>query len=223
MTREGAAVAGRLGGPLAISAGAGAGKTRALVELALSLLGGEALGEPCEPGSLTAITFTERAAAELDERLRGAVAERARGAAGEEAARWRRRLHALERMTVGTIHAFAAALLREHPVEAGLDPEFEVLEEDAADALRDEAAREAALAAAGGDEAARALLGGHGAAGRRGLAALLADLVRQRASLGLCGRPEPAPADAAAAARARGDLLAAAGAILARRGEAGTA
>jgi ATP-dependent exoDNAse (exonuclease V) beta subunit len=217
-------VTGRLGGPLAISAGAGAGKTRALVELALSLLGGEALGEPCDPGSLTAITFTERAAAELEERLRGAVAERARRAAGDEAVAWRRRLHALDRMTVGTIHAFAAALLREHPVEAGLDPEFQVLEEDAADALRREACRDAALSAAGGDAATRVLLAGHGAAGRRGgLAALLAELVRERASLGLAGPPEPAPADPAAAARARDDLLAAAGDILARRGEARTA
>ncbi|HEU4382788.1 MAG TPA: UvrD-helicase domain-containing protein [Anaeromyxobacteraceae bacterium] len=214
----------RLQGHLAISAGAGAGKTRALVELALALLGGEALGEPCEPGSLVAITFTERAAAELEERLRGAVAERAVLAEGEEATRWRRRLHALERMTVGTIHAFAAALLREHPVEAGLDPEFEVLEEDGAEALRREACREAALAAAGGDEASRALLAAHGAAGRRGgLAAVLADLTRERASLGRAGPADPAPADPGAAERARGDLLAGAATILARRVEARTA
>ncbi|HET6922443.1 MAG TPA: UvrD-helicase domain-containing protein, partial [Anaeromyxobacteraceae bacterium] len=199
---------GRLEGHLAVSAGAGAGKTRALVELALSLLSGEATGEPRDPGALVAITFTERAAAELEERLRAAVAARALAAAGEEAAHWRRRLHGLERMTVGTIHAFAAALLREHPVEVGLDPEFAVLDEDAADGLRQEAAREAALAAAEGEEAARALLAGHGAGGRRGgLAELLADLVRQRASLGLGGTPEPAPADPAAAGQAREALL----------------
>lgn len=214
---------GRLDGPLAVSAGAGAGKTRALVELALGLLGGEAAGEPCDPGSLVAITFTERAAAELEERLRAAVAGRALEA-GEEAAAWRRRLHGLERMTVGTIHAFAAALLRQHPVEAGLDPDLEVLDEETAEDLRREAAREAALGAADGEEAARVLLAGHGAGGRRGgLAALIADLVRQRASLGLGGAPEPAPADGGAAGRAREALLGAAQALLARRGEAGTA
>ncbi|HEY6104396.1 MAG TPA: UvrD-helicase domain-containing protein, partial [Anaeromyxobacteraceae bacterium] len=202
----------------------GAGKTRALIELALSLLSGEATGEPCDPGALVAITFTERAAAELEERLRAAVAGRALAAAGEEAALWRRRLHGLERMTVGTIHAFAAALLREHPVEAGLDPEFEVLDEDASDALRREAAREAALAAAEGEGAARVLLAAHGAGGRRGgLAELLADLVRRRASLGLAGAPEPAPADPAAGPGAREALLGAAESVLARRGAARTA
>jgi ATP-dependent exoDNAse (exonuclease V) beta subunit len=216
-------VLGRLGGHLAVSAGAGAGKTRALVELALGLLSGEATGEPCDPGSLVAITFTERAAAELEERLRAAVSARALSAAGEEAARWRRRLHGLERMTVGTIHAFAAALLREHPVEAGLDPEFVVLDEDAADALWRESAREAALAAAEGEEAARVLLAGHGAGGRRGaLAELLADLARQRASLGLTGPPQPAPADPATAGLVRDELIAAAEAVLARRGEVRT-
>ena len=56
--------------PTAVSAGAGSGKTTALVELCVRLLSGEALGAPCEPGELVAIPFTERAGAELGERLR---------------------------------------------------------------------------------------------------------------------------------------------------------
>ena len=43
--------------PTAVSAGAGSGKTTALVELCVRLLSGEATGEPCDPGSLAVVTF----------------------------------------------------------------------------------------------------------------------------------------------------------------------
>ncbi len=78
-----------LTGPTVVSAGAGSGKTTCLVELCVRLLAGEATGVPCDPAEIVAITFTEKAAVELEQRLRAAVAARAlegsaRGAGGED-------------------------------------------------------------------------------------------------------------------------------------------
>jgi ATP-dependent exoDNAse (exonuclease V) beta subunit len=215
----------RLDRATAVSAGAGSGKTTALVELCLRLLSGAATGSPLEPGSIVAITFTERAAEELSARLRGAVAARAREAAGADARAWRERLHALERMAVGTIHGWCGTLLREYAVEAGVDPEFEVLDEERSDRLRLEAARAEVLAAAdAGRAGARVLCAGYGAGGRRGgLAEVVAGLLRERATLGLAGPVVPAPADPGAAVAARDSLLSAARDLAGRRAEATTA
>ena len=121
----------------AVSAGAGSGKTTALVELCVRLLSGEATGTPLDPGAIAALTCTEKAAEELVQRLRAAVAEREREAAAAapgsaEAQAWLDRLHGVERMAVGTIHGFCGRLLREHAPEAGLDPEFTVVDEERA-------------------------------------------------------------------------------------------
>ncbi|GEJ57960.1 UvrD-helicase domain-containing protein [Anaeromyxobacter diazotrophicus] len=217
----------QLTGPTAVSAGAGSGKTTCLVELCLRLLSGEATGTPCEPGELVAITFTEKAAAELEERLREALAARAAAApAGSEEARaWRLRLAGLERMAVGTIHAFAGRLLREHALEAGVDPALEVLDEETSQLWRREAARAALVAALdAGRPEARRLATAHGAGGRRGgLAELVAELARERATLGEEGPARPAASDEGAARAARAAAIAAAEALLAARSEVKTA
>ncbi len=186
-----------LRGPTAVSAGAGAGKTTCLVELCIRLLSGEATGTAADPAELVVITFTERAAAELDERLRAAVrarwADEPEGSAEERA--WRVRLDGLDRAAIGTIHGFAARLLREHAAEAGIDPESSVLEEDVARLMRRDAARAAVIGAldAGGSLAAD-LCAGHGAGGRRaGLADLMVDLALARATRGDRSPPRPAP------------------------------
>jgi ATP-dependent exoDNAse (exonuclease V) beta subunit len=216
----------QLDAPTAVSAGAGSGKTTCLVELVLRLLSGEATGAPCEPAELAAITFTEKAAAELVERLRAALEARAAAAGTSEDARaWRRRLHALERMPVGTIHGFAGRLLREHAVEAGLDPELEVADEDTAQGWRQAAARAAVVAALdAGRPAARELAAALGAGGRReGLADVVADLVRERATLGDAAPPAPAPDRAGEARRAWDAVGAGARAVRALRAEVRTA
>jgi ATP-dependent exoDNAse (exonuclease V) beta subunit len=219
----------RLERPTAVSAGAGSGKTTSLVELCVRLLSGEATGAPCEPAALVAITFTEKAAEELVQRLREAVLERARGAAREapgsaEAQAWLDRLHGLDRMAAGTIHAFCGRLLREHAPEAGLDPEFSVVDEERASAWLAHASRGAVVAALdAGRPATRLLAAGLGAAGRRGLAALVAELVRARATRGDAGPPPVAPAAEERARDAWERLGAAAGDLLtlarAARGE----
>jgi ATP-dependent helicase/nuclease subunit A len=119
-----------------LSSGAGCGKTHVLTRRYLSHLEQDG----AEVGQLVAITFTDRAARQMRERIRQAVLDHLRAAATEQAAdRWARHLRGLETAQVSTIHAFCATLLRQHAVEAGLDPGFEVLEDVLATNLEIEA------------------------------------------------------------------------------------
>jgi ATP-dependent helicase/nuclease subunit A len=129
-------IASDLRATLIVEAAAGTGKTTALVERILSLLRtGEAT-----LGTLVAVTFTEKAAGEMKLRLRTEI-ERARRGAGspDEKSRLNQALRELEAAHIGTIHAFCADLLRERPVEAKIDPLFEMASEGDADRLYDEA------------------------------------------------------------------------------------
>ncbi|BDG01771.1 UvrD-helicase domain-containing protein [Anaeromyxobacter oryzae] len=216
-----------LSAPTAVSAGAGSGKTTALVELCLRLLDGSALGTPCAPAEIVAITFTEKAAEELGERLRGAIAARARdaqaAAPGSAAAQaWLERLHALDRMAVGTIHGFCGRLLREHALEAGLDPDFEIADEERASGWLAAAAQAAVVAALdAGRPEARVLAAGLGASGARGgLPVVVAGLVRERSTRGDAGPLRTVAADTVAAAAARDRLLALAESVVNASGAA---
>jgi ATP-dependent helicase/nuclease subunit A len=108
------AVRDDLSGTLFLEAGAGSGKTSSLVDRFVALVDA---GIPAD--RIAAITFTERAASELADRVRQAL-ERA----GNQAA-----LDLLDRAAIGTLHAFAQRILNEHPIEAGLPPRLEVLDE----------------------------------------------------------------------------------------------
>jgi ATP-dependent exoDNAse (exonuclease V) beta subunit len=118
---------------LFVEAGAGSGKTRALVERVIALVADR--GEPM--GSVAAITFTEKAAAELRDRVRSQLAARAALDAADPgdptteaaAGRCRAALDDLDSAAIGTLHSFAQRILSEHPVEAGLPPHVEVLDE----------------------------------------------------------------------------------------------
>ena len=116
-------------GPLLLAAGAGSGKTSVLVERFVRAVREDGIA----PGRILAITFTERAAAELRERVRARLLE-----LGErEAAR------DTEGAPIGTFHGFCARLLRVHALTAGLDPEFAILDEAGAGRLRQLAFRRA--------------------------------------------------------------------------------
>lgn len=125
---------------VALSAGAGCGKTFVLTERFLRELQPEKEGaRPADRlASIVAITFTERATREMRDRIRRAVEKRLRDCPAAEADYWWALLRELESAQIDTIHAFCAALLRRHAVEAGLDPRFEVLDAAQSALLRSE-------------------------------------------------------------------------------------
>ncbi|MGB8858059.1 MAG: UvrD-helicase domain-containing protein [Ilumatobacteraceae bacterium] len=114
-------VTGALGTTLFVEAGAGSGKTTALVQRVVNLIRS---GVPV--GSIAAITFTEKAAAELRHKIRTALAAASTGSVSSLA---QAALDDLDQAPIGTLHAFARRLLGEFPVEAELPPQFGVLDE----------------------------------------------------------------------------------------------
>lgn len=108
-------------GDLLLAAGAGSGKTTVLVERFVAAVREDGV----EVGRLLAITFTEKAAAELQGRIRRRFLEH-----GED-----ERARETEGGAISTIHGFCARLLRAHPLLAGIDPRFYVLEATQADRL----------------------------------------------------------------------------------------
>ncbi len=163
---------------LVVTAGAGTGKTSLLVERILTAIG----SGRARIDELAAITFTEKAAAELRQRLAEGLEElprAGRGAmpaedrpAGKAFRHLRERfgvpletiterclaaLEALEQAEVATIHGFCANLLRAHPLEARVDPDFRVDPGEVAERVFEET-WEAFLARELGPEAARGSL-----------------------------------------------------------------
>ena len=114
-----------LGTSLLVEAAAGTGKTTSLVDRMTALI----RTGTTTVDRLSAVTFTIRAAAELSERFQTALEAAARAASGQEHGRLVAALSRLDAAFVGTIHAFCARLLRERPVEAGVDPGFAEMDE----------------------------------------------------------------------------------------------
>jgi ATP-dependent helicase/nuclease subunit A len=127
-----------LASTLFVEAGAGTGKTSALVGRILALV----TGGRARLSEIAAITFTEAAAAELADRVAESLERLAAGetsasgpvgepltSVAERRRRARAALDELDTAAIGTLHGFARRLLAEHPFEAGLPPGFEVLDE----------------------------------------------------------------------------------------------
>ncbi|MGA8723445.1 MAG: UvrD-helicase domain-containing protein [Acidimicrobiales bacterium] len=123
-----------LGATLFVEAGAGSGKTTALVDRVLALVEtGSA-----ELANMAAITFTEKAATELRDRLRREIERKiVAKPSGERADRLRLALEQLDGAAIGTLHSFAQRILTEHPIEAGLPPRVEVSDEVSSDVAFD--------------------------------------------------------------------------------------
>ncbi len=100
-----------------LEASAGTGKTRVLVDRYLALL---AAG--VDPRHVLAITFTRKAAAEMRERILTDLKARHPGV-------WQSLRDRADEIAVSTIDAFCFSLLREFPLEAGLDPGFTLVDE----------------------------------------------------------------------------------------------
>jgi ATP-dependent exoDNAse (exonuclease V) beta subunit len=118
-----------------VEAAAGTGKTTALVGRIVGLI-------RSGRGTLArtvAVTFTEKAAGEMKLRLRLEIEKARADATSEERTRLDSALEELELARIGTIHAFCGDLLSERPIEAGVDPVFTMLDDEAAAAQADQA------------------------------------------------------------------------------------
>ncbi|MDA8069294.1 MAG: UvrD-helicase domain-containing protein [Actinomycetota bacterium] len=165
-------------GELMLDAGAGSGKTAVLVER----FAASVLEDGIAVGQILAITFTDKAAAELRERVRARLAE-----SGDEPA-----ARATDGAWITTFHSFCARVLRAHAIEAGLDPEFVVLDEQGAATLRSRAF-DAALAESARTGAGTGLLAAYG---RRRLRAAVPSIYAElRARGALVPALPPVPAD----------------------------
>lgn len=122
-----------------VEAGAGTGKTSSLVDRIVALItSGQATLD-----RVAAITFTEAAAAELRDRVREKLERSAsdQDQPEQEKVRCEQGVADLDHAAIQTLHSFAGNLLRERPLEAGLPPSFETLNQIAADLAFEEAWR----------------------------------------------------------------------------------
>jgi ATP-dependent helicase/nuclease subunit A len=112
---------------LVVEAAAGTGKTSALIgRIRSGIIAGRV-----SLANIVAVTFTDFAAGELKLRLRSAIEQARQQQSSPEVTRYlTQAVQELEEARIGTIHSFCADLLREHPVEAGIDPLFEVAPDD---------------------------------------------------------------------------------------------
>ena len=118
LTPEQIGIVTERGRDVLVTAGAGSGKTRVLVERYISLLREHRIPE------IVAVTFTDAAAMEMRERVRRELLARPELA----------HHHAdIDEAVIGTIHSLCLMILREHPVEAAIDPAARVLSEDEAE------------------------------------------------------------------------------------------
>ncbi|MGH9398916.1 MAG: UvrD-helicase domain-containing protein, partial [Thermoanaerobaculia bacterium] len=121
------------GRSMLVEASAGTGKTHTLVEALLHA------ALDADPGislsQAAAVTFTEKAAGELKARLSARLLEAARGKDPKRRQRARFALDDVERAEVSTIHAFCQTLLKDRPIDAGVDPGFIPIDEIASRAI----------------------------------------------------------------------------------------
>ena len=132
---------------LVVEAGAGTGKTSAIVAEVLKLLLGD---ENLAPERIVLMTFTEKAAGEIADRIHAALAELELHFDDEQVS-WpvgsgtplfkvpdgkreafrsacQRQLARIDSIRSQTIHSFCQSILRSFPIEAGLDPQFKIVE-----------------------------------------------------------------------------------------------
>jgi ATP-dependent helicase/nuclease subunit A len=203
-TREQLDAIERRDGPLFLDAGAGSGKTSVLVERFVRSV----LEDGIDVSAILTITFTEKAAAEMRERIR----LRLRELGALEQAR------ATEGAAISTIHGFCARLLRVNALAAGIDPSFAVLDELDARRLADEAfdgaIQSLAQDAGGGVE----LIAAYGADALRGAIKGIHAELRSRGQTHPVLPPLPEPPDSAAVDAARRELESAAATVAAELG-----
>ena len=164
---------------LSVTAGPGAGKTFVLVERYLEIL----RTRKVSVDNIVAITFTNRAANEMRQRVRHRIDGLLRATSGNERQAWLRHKRALEGAVITTIHGFCSRLLHEFPIEANIDPQFMLLDEHQAAMLLEAVVEESLTEAIHhGNEKIIQLAQGNG---RAALASALAELHRKYRGEGL--------------------------------------
>ncbi len=129
-------------GNICVEAGAGTGKTFALVRHYLNLLEGKPSHNPLTVDNIIALTFTERAANEMRDRIQLEIEQRLEG---ENSEIWEKAWKRLFGAVITTFHSFCGRLIRENPFICGVDPGFAVLEESEAELTLSGAVRETVI------------------------------------------------------------------------------
>ncbi|HEY2479512.1 MAG TPA: UvrD-helicase domain-containing protein [Solirubrobacterales bacterium] len=159
-----------------LEAGAGSGKTGVMVERYCRLV----VDEGVSPDAVLAFTFTDRAAAELRSRVRAELSRRAAGT-GADAVRAAALLSTIGGAWITTIHGFCNRVLAAHPVAAGVDPGFRVLDQPEAQRAAREAFDTALAEFLAGDEPAREeTVAAYDLEGLRGVIVATLDELRSR-------------------------------------------
>jgi ATP-dependent helicase/nuclease subunit A len=164
---------------VSVTAGPGAGKTTVLVERYLHIL----RTQDISVDQIVAITFTNRAANEMRERLRKELDNLLSSAAPRERAKWMRHKRTLDGAIITTIHGFCSRLLREFPVEADIDPQFILLDAHQSAMLEEAVAEESLTEFISSDD--RAVTELAAGVGRVSLARGLIDIYRSMRNQGL--------------------------------------
>lgn len=109
-----------------VSAGAGSGKTHVLVERYIEVLRSD---PALSISDLVAVTFTKKAASEMRTRLKARFQSLKDQSEGDERQRWLLCMADIDGARIGTIHSLCDSILKSFPVEGGVDPKFEVLDD----------------------------------------------------------------------------------------------
>ncbi len=136
----------RIGENIALRSGAGCGKTFVLARRFTELL----LHSKCESPlrRFVALTFTEKAALEMSQRVRAMLEELAGQSTGDSRRKFLQWIDEIPQARISTIHSFCSALLRTHAIAAGLDPAFAVSSDELAmNQMLEEACEQAVLSA----------------------------------------------------------------------------
>ncbi len=120
------------GRDILVSAGAGSGKTRVLVERIIQLITDQ--HNPLEVDGLLVVTFTNAAAAEMRQRIARALEDAIKEDPGSY--HLRRQLFLLNKAFITTLHSFCSSVLKRYYYHTDIDPSFRIMEETEAELLR---------------------------------------------------------------------------------------
>ena len=135
LTKQQSIAVENTGGQLLVSAAAGSGKTRVIVERLM-----HKINEGFHIDNFLLITYTNAAAAELRTKILDALYERIAADPGNR--RLRREIDLCGRAHIGTIHSFCAGIIRENAGVLGIVPDFRICDESESRILKDETLRE---------------------------------------------------------------------------------